>query len=287
MKFLIVTGLSGAGKTRTLHTLEDIGFYCVDNIPPKLISTFYDLCQKSSDQSIQKVAVVIDIRGENFFDGSSESIERLKASGKNYKVLFLDANDNALIRRYEETRRKHPLAENYHGSVQKAIKFERELLTPIKNSADYLIDTSVLSPAQLKKRLASLFLEDSSNALTVTCMSFGFKYGLPSESDLVFDVRCLPNPYYIDEMRDLTGLDEPVKEYVLQSKQTKGFISRMIELIEYLLPLYCNEGKSQLVIAIGCTGGHHRSVALSQYLYQHLLASGHHIIVNHRDVNKC
>lgn len=286
MEFIIVTGLSGAGKTRALHALEDIGFYCVDNIPTKLISTFYDLCKKSSDKSMQKVAVVIDIRGENLFDGSFESIEKLKANRKNYKLLFLDADDNVLVRRYKETRRKHPLAENYHGSVLKAIKFERELLTSIKNSSDYLIDTSFLSPAQLKKRLASLFLNDSLNALTVTCMSFGFKYGLPSESDLVFDVRCLPNPYYIEEMRDLTGLDEPVRKYVLQSEQTKGFITRVISLVDYLLPFYCNEGKSQLTIAIGCTGGHHRSVALTQYLHNHLLDSGYHIIINHRDINK-
>lgn len=286
MEFLFVTGLSGAGKTQALHALEDIGFYCVDNIPTKLISTFYELCQKSSDKSMQRVAVVIDIRGENFLEGSFESIEKLKANRKNYKILFLDARENVLVQRYKESRRKHPLAENYHGAVQKAIRFERELLTSIKNSADYLIDTSFLSSAQLKKRIASLFLSDSSSALTVTCMSFGFKHGLPTEADLAFDVRCLPNPYYIDEMRNLTGLDELVAEYVLNGEETKGFIERTVSLIDYMLPLYCNEGKSQLVIAIGCTGGHHRSVAIAQYLYNHLLDAGHHVVINHRDISK-
>lgn len=286
MEFLIVTGLSGAGKTRTIHALEDIGFYCVDNIPTKLIYTFYDLCQKSADQSMKKVAVVIDIRGENFIDGSFKIIEQLKSSNKDYRILFLDARDNILIRRFKETRRKHPLAENYNGSIQKAVQFEREVLTPIKNNADYLIDTSFLSPAQLKERLSSLFLTDSSNALMITCMSFGFKYGIPTEADLVFDVRCLPNPYYIEELKDLTGLNEPVYDYVMKWEQTQELMKRIISLIDYVLPLYCNEGKSQLVIAIGCTGGHHRSVALTQFLYNYLQNKKQNTLINHRDINK-
>lgn len=286
MDFLIVTGLSGAGKTQALHTLEDIGYYCVDNIPSKLISTFYDLCKKSSDKSMQKVAVVVDIRGENIGSASFEPIEKLKTNGKNYKILFLDAKDDILIGRYNETRRKHPLSENYNGSVQKAIKFERQLLNSIKNSSDYLIDTSFLSPTQLKKRLASIFLNNSSSAMTITCMSFGFKYGIPTEADLVFDVRCLANPYYIEEMRNLTGLDASVRDYVMKSNATKGFVDRALSLIDYMLPLYYNEGKSQLVIAIGCTGGKHRSVALAQFLYNHLLDKQHKVIINHRDINK-
>ncbi len=286
MEFLIVTGLSGAGKTRTIHALEDIGFYCVDNIPTKLISTFYDLCQKSSDQNMKRVAVVVDIRGENFIDGSFKIIEQLKNNNKDYRILFLDARDNILIRRFKETRRKHPLAENYNGSIQKAVQFEREILTPIKNNADYLIDTSFLSPAQLKERLSSLFLADSSNALMITCMSFGFKYGIPTEADLVLDVRCLPNPYYIEELKDLTGLDEPVYDYVMKWEQTQELTKRIVSLIDYVLPLYCNEGKSQLVIAIGCTGGHHRSVALTQFLYNHLQNEKQNTLINHRDINK-
>ena len=286
MDFLIVTGLSGAGKTQALHTLEDIGYYCVDNIPSKLISTFYDLCKKSSDKNMQKVAVVVDIRGENIGSGSFEPIEKLKTNGKNYKILFLDAKDDILIGRYNETRRKHPLSENYNGSVQKAIKFERQLLNSIKNSSDYLIDTSFLSPTQLKKRLDSIFLNNSSSAMTITCMSFGFKYGIPTEADLVFDVRCLANPYYIEEMRNLTGLDASVRDYVMKSNATKGFVDRALSLIDYMLPLYYNEGKSQLVIAIGCTGGKHRSVALAQFLYNHLLDKQHKVIINHRDINK-
>ncbi len=286
MEFLIVTGMSGAGKTSTLHALEDIGFYCVDNIPTKLVSTFYELCQKSSDENMKKVAVVVDIRGESFVDGSFRSIELLKSADKNYKILFLDSRDNVLVRRYKETRRKHPLAENYNGSVQKAVQFERELLATVKNSADYLIDTSFVSSAQLKKRLSSLFLNETSDALMITCMSFGFKYGLPTEADLVFDVRCLPNPYYVEELRNLTGLDDPVRDFVLEKEQTKGILPRLMDLLDYMIPLYCNEGKSQLVIAIGCTGGHHRSVALTQFLYNHLLEAGKHVLVNHRDINK-
>lgn len=286
MDFLIVTGMSGAGKTNALHSLEDIGFYCVDNIPTKLVPTFYDLCQKSSDQRMKRVAVVVDIRGESFTDGSFRSVELLKDNDKNYKILFLDSRDNVLVRRYKETRRKHPLAETYNGSIQNAIRFERKLLSAVKNSSDYLIDTSFLSSAQLKKRLSSLFLSDSSDALMITCMSFGFKYGAPTEADLVFDVRCLPNPYYVEELRNLTGLDDSVKNYVMEKEQTKGFVLRLVSLVDYMLPLYCNEGKSQLVIAIGCTGGHHRSVALTQFLYNHLLDANHHTLVNHRDINK-
>ena len=286
MEFLIVTGMSGAGKTSALHALEDIGFYCVDNIPTKLVPIFYELWQKSSDPNMKKVAVVVDIRGESFVDGSFRSIELLKSADKNYKLLFLDSRDDILVRRYKETRRKHPLAENYNGSVQKAVQFERELLSAVKNSADYLIDTSFVSSAQLKKRLSSLFLSETSDALMITCMSFGFKYGIPTEADLVFDVRCLPNPYYADELRDLTGLDEAVRKFVMEKEHTKGFVTRLVSLVDYMLPLYCNEGKSQLVIAIGCTGGRHRSVALTQFLYDHLLEASNHALVNHRDINK-
>ena len=285
MEFLIVTGLSGAGKSRAVDALEDIGFYCVDNIPPKLIPTFYDLCAKAGD-TFSRVAVVTDIRGGDMFSSLFETLDDLKNEDKHYRILFLDANDYVLINRFKETRRKHPLAENNLGSLEQAVKLEREILRPVREKADYIIDTSFLSPAQLKERISNLFLGDSSQALMVHCVSFGFKYGIPTEADLVFDVRCLPNPFYIEELKHLTGLDEPVYSYVMKWEQTKGVVQRLISLIDYMLPLYCDEGKSQLVIAIGCTGGKHRSGALAQLLYDHLLENGHRTSVNHRDIQK-
>ena len=285
MEFLIVTGLSGAGKSRAVDALEDIGFYCVDNIPPKLIPTFYDLCAKAGN-TFSRVAVVTDIRGGDMFSSLFETLDDLKNEDKHYRILFLDANDYVLIKRFKETRRKHPLAENNLGSLEQAVKLEREILRPVREKADYIIDTSFLSPAQLKERISNLFLGDASQALMVHCVSFGFKYGIPTEADLVFDVRCLPNPFYIEELKHLTGLDEPVYSYVMKWEQTKGVVQRLISLIDYMLPLYCDEGKSQLVIAIGCTGGKHRSVALAQLLYDHLLENGHRTSVNHRDIQK-
>lgn len=285
MEFLIVTGLSGAGKSRAVDALEDIGFYCVDNIPPKLIPTFYDLCAKAGN-TFSHVAVVTDIRGGDMFSSLFETLDDLRNEDKRYRILFLDANDFVLINRFKETRRKHPLAENNLGSLEQAVKLEREILRPVREKADYIIDTSFLSPAQLKERISNLFLGDASQALMIHCVSFGFKYGIPTEADLVFDVRCLPNPFYIEELKPLTGLDEPVYSYVMKWEQTKGFVQRLISLIDYMIPLYCDEGKSQLVIAIGCTGGKHRSVALAQLLYDHLLEKGHRTSVNHRDIRK-
>ena len=286
MEFVIVTGLSGAGKSRAMNALEDIGFYCVDNIPPELILTFYDLCKKSSDKNMQKVAIVTDIRGGVMFDSLFEVLDILKRENKPYKILFLDAKDEVLCRRYKETRRKHPLAENYKGLISQAIKLERDILKPIKDKSDYVIDTSLISPAQLKERISAIFLKNSDYALVINCESFGFKYGTPAEADLVFDVRCLPNPFYIDTLKNLTGLDEQVRDYVMKSEHTKGFIKRLVSLIDYMLPLYCNEGKSQLLIAIGCTGGKHRSVALTEYIYNHLLSMQQRATVHHRDINK-
>ena len=285
MEFIIITGLSGAGKSVAMKNMEDIGYYCVDNIPPMLVSIFYELCEKSTDEHMKKIAVVTDIRAGDVFDDLFASLDKLKAAHKKYKILFLDARDDVLLRRFKETRRKHPLSDN-SASTEEAVYLERELLMPVKARADYVIDTSLLSPTQLKERITALFLGNISLGLTVTCMSFGFKYGLPAEADLVFDVRCLPNPFYIPELKPHTGLDSCVYDYVMQFEQSKGYAERMISLVDFSLPLYLSEGKSQLVIAVGCTGGKHRSVTLTRVLYQHILETGQRTIVHHRDINK-
>lgn len=286
MDFIILSGMSGAGKTSALHALEDIDFYCVDNIPPALLSTFYNLCRNSADEKLRKVAVVTNIRDSSDYEGLIYALEKLKGEGVQYKILFLDSKDDILVTRYKQTRRKHPLSDNYHGSMTDAVNLERELLQHVRARADYIIDSSLLSPMQLKERVETLFLKEDESALTVTCMSFGFKYGLPTEADLVFDVRCLPNPFYIEDLKYKTGMDECVREYVLKWPETKGFIERMTALIDYTLPLYVNEGKSQLVIAIGCTGGKHRSVTLSRLLYNHIVESGQRAAIHHRDIRK-
>lgn len=285
MDFIIVTGLSGAGKTRAINALEDIGFFCADNIPPQLIETFYEMTQQAQG-TLSHVAVVTDIRGGNMFSSLLETLDQMKSEHKEYKLLFLDASDFILINRFKETRRKHPLADNCLGSLEQAVKLERDVLRPVKERADYVIDTSYLSPAQLKERISSLFLGDASDAMKIHCVSFGFKFGMPTEADLVFDVRCLPNPFYVENLKHLTGLDKPVQDYVMDSDETKGFVKRLFDLIDYMIPLYCNEGKSQLVIAIGCTGGHHRSVTVAQVLYDHLMKQDLRVSVNHRDIQK-
>ena len=286
MEFLIVTGLSGAGKTQAVHALEDIGFYCVDNLPPQLLETFYSLCQQAGEK-FGRVAVVTDIRGgQDVFLTLAGTLEEMRREGKPYKILFLNASDSVLINRFKETRRKHPLADFFLGSLDKAVQMERSVLQPVREMADYVIDTSLLAPAQLKKQLASLFLGSAQDALSIHCLSFGFKYGLPPEADLVFDVRCLPNPYYMPELKQLTGLDDPVRNYVMRWEQSQEVKKRLFSLIDYMLPLYVEEGKSQLVVAVGCTGGKHRSVTFAQLLYEHFSAEGRKVSVSHRDIQK-
>ena len=287
MEFVIVTGISGAGKTSALHALEDIGFYCVDNIPPALLSTLYELCEKSSDERMKRAAVVLDVRVGNSFDDFTAAVNKLRKENRAFKILFLDAANDVIIRRFRATRRKHPLfPDSSLYTIDEAVGIERELFAKLKMSSDYLIDTTFLSSAQLKDRVTTLFIGNEISSLSVTCMSFGFKYGVPTEADLMFDVRCLPNPFYIEELKYQTGLDAPVRDYVMKWPQTVGVRERIFDFVDYTLPLYKGEGKSMLLIAIGCTGGKHRSVALTQALYDHLSENKNKVAVQHRDIDK-
>ena len=285
MEFVIISGLSGAGKSKAASFMEDMDYFCVDNLPPALIPVFYDLCAKS-ESTMGRVAVVSDTRGGELFKSFFTAMEALKMEGKPYKILFLDASDGVLVRRFKETRRKHPLSDDLAGSLEQAVRLERDMLGPVRENSDFVIDTTGLSPAQLKGRIAEQFLTSASDSMSVHCISFGFKHGIPMEADLVMDVRCLPNPFYDPELRPKTGLDPDVRDYVMENGETRGFVERYTALLDYLLPLYEKEGKSQLVVAVGCTGGHHRSVALAQYTCDYLSGKGVKASVTHRDMLK-
>lgn len=287
MEFVIISGMSGAGKTSALHIMEDIGYYCVDNIPSSLLQTLYKLCMDSSDSAMKRVAVVVDVRGNGDYEAMYEDLENFKKSNEGVSILYIDAKVDSLIVRYKETRRRHPLTERLRdGSVAAAVKEEQRLLVPVKTLADYGIDTTFMSIKQLRERIISMFLENSSKGIMITFMSFGFKYGIPLESDLIIDVRCLPNPFYIAELKEHTGLEKCIQDYVLDSDETQGFVKRLIDLLDYSLPLYLKEGKSELVVGIGCTGGKHRSVTIAGLLDKHFLDKGYKCIVQHRDVRK-
>lgn len=285
MELVIVTGMSGAGKSVAANALEDIGFYCIDNMPPSLIKPVAQLSMRGQD-GLGKVAIVTDIRGGKMFDEIIPTMDEMKTAKIDYKLLFLDAADDKLVTRYKETRRKHPMLSGDQTSVSEAVKKERAMLLPLKERADYIIDTTMTSTAVLKQRITGLFLGDISKGLMIQCMSFGFKYGCVSEADIVFDVRCLKNPFYVTELRRHTGLEAPVRDFVMALPETKELADRLLALIDYSVPLYCKEGKSQLVIAIGCTGGKHRSVVFAELIYRHLLDQNYHAVVNHRDIGK-
>ncbi len=284
MKFLIVTGMSGSGKSGAVNVLEDIGYYCIDNIPPQLIPKFAEICINNGQ--MQKVAIVTDIRGGELFFELDEGLNYLKSNNLDTSILFLDAGDEVLIKRYKETRRRHPLDEQSHGSLQKAINTEREVLASVREHADYYIDTSDLSMGQLKETVYSLFLDNPNESMVVKVMSFGFKYGVSREADLVFDVRCLPNPFYIPELKQHTGLERCVRDYVLSFEQSKELEKKLKDMLDFLIPLYIHEGKSQLVIAFGCTGGKHRSVTFAETIYKHLVDKNMRCRISHRDINK-
>ena len=283
MKLVIVTGMSGAGKTIALKMLEDIGFYCVDNLPISLVDKFVQLVSEGT--SIEKAALGLDIRSGEELGNLDEILENWRRSNVDVQVLFLDANDAVLIKRYKETR-THPLAGA--GRLENGIEKEREKLAFLKREADYIIDTSMLLTRELRKELEKIFLQDARyKNMYVTVLSFGFKYGIPEDADLVFDVRFLPNPYYDEHLRPLTGQVQAVRDYVMQGGTADAFLKKLYDMIDFLLPNYINEGKNQLVIAVGCTGGKHRSVTIARALYEHLEAAGEYgIRIDHRDIDK-
>lgn len=285
MELLIVTGMSGAGKSSAANALEDIGYYCVDNIPPAIIPSFIELSSRSGD-ILKKIAIVTDMRGGTLFAEIDEVLNNIKNNGIEFKILFLDASDESLIRRYKENRRKHPLSTDKNISVASAVAKERELLNNIRNMADYIVDTTHISFAQLKIKLASVFSDTISGTMKIQCNSFGFKYGINSESDLVFDVRCLPNPFYDEVLKKKTGLEKEVQDYVLSNNESKEFLAKISDFISYAVPMYEKEGKSLLVISFGCTGGKHRSVTFAERIGKQLTDAGFDCFINHRDINK-
>lgn len=282
---IIITGMSGAGKTIAVQSLEDLGFFCVDNLPPVLIPKFAELIVQSNGK-IGKVALVIDLRGREFFTALSESLNYIKDHFTIHcEIMFLDAQDSVLVQRYKESRRRHPLAPE--GMPLDGIGLERKMLEELKNSATQVLDTSNMKPAQLKEKIISRFSHLESHMLSVNVTSFGFKYGIPIDADLVFDVRFLPNPHYVEHLRPNTGQNSDVYEYVMKWPETQAFLTKLLDMLHFLIPQYRKEGKSQVIIGIGCTGGKHRSVAIAEYLGKMLGASEtESVVVSHRDADR-
>lgn len=282
-QLVIITGMSGAGKTVAVQSFEDLGFFCVDNLPPALLPKFLEL-MKDSRNNIQKVALVMDLRGREFFDSLFDALDMLgKEEWLFEHILFLDAQDQSLVSRYKETRRSHPLAPE--GLPLEGIKQERKILDELRGRAQQIIDTTNLKPRDLREKILSSYAEKKQQVFSLQIASFGFKYGLPIDADLVFDVRFLPNPHYVEHMRPLTGMNKEVSSYVFKWTETQKFIEKLTDLLQFMLPQYKREGKSQLVIAIGCTGGQHRSVAIAEHIGKHF--SNEYVThVTHRDIEK-
>lgn len=285
MRFVVVTGMSGGGKSTALKMLEDMGYYCVDNLPVPLIEKFVELMATPGTE-LEKAALGLDVRGDSDFEESQQVLERLKSNGYLFEILFMEANDSTLLKRYKETRRLHPLATTEDSRIESGIKREREILSTIKKRADYVIDTSKLLTRELKEELDRIFIQNEEyNSLMINIVSFGFKNGIPQDADLVFDVRFLPNPFYIDELKHITGNEKAVQDYVMSFAEAGAFLEKQVDLLEFLLPGYIKEGKYQLVIAIGCTGGQHRSVTLANALYGAMKDKGNYgLSLSHRDI---
>ncbi|EFI84841.1 glmZ(sRNA)-inactivating NTPase [Listeria grayi] len=282
LQLVIITGMSGAGKTVAMQSLEDVGFFCVDNLPPTLLPTFWELMKESG--KTDKIAIVMDLRGREFFDSIEKALDDLdNTSFITTKVLFLEADDQVLVSRYKETRRHHPLEPN--GSILEGIQAERALLQDLKGRAQLLINTSNMTPRELRERINQEFKAESKDIFNVQVTSFGFKYGLPIDADLVFDVRFLPNPHWVDNLRPLTGLDEEVNDYVMKWPETQTYLDKLLDMLWFSLPYYKREGKTQLSIAIGCTGGQHRSVALSAFVGK-AIGQKYDVTISHRDMKR-
>ena len=285
MKFTIITGMSGAGKSQAIKTFEDMGYFCVDNMPPALFSKFAQLCT-TTDTNISKVAFVIDSRGGSLLAEVSRILDEIEERYGKCSILFLDADDDTLIKRYKETRRKHPLDET--GNLTDGIRKEREMLLALKDRADYVVNTSEMKPRQLQDYIKNVVDTDycAKKSMTIEVMSFGYKYGLPIDSDIVYDVRFLPNPFYIPELKTKTGLDDDVSGFVKSTPLAQNYLGKLMDFMDFLVPNYVEEGKSALVVSVGCTGGKHRSVTVANEIYKHLLEKGYNTYINHRDINK-
>lgn len=281
---VIVTGMSGAGRTEAMRALEDMGFFCVDNLPPRFILNLVELLELDG-RNIRNIAAACDVRSQEFFPELISVINSLKEKSIKYKIVFLDADDSVLLKRFKKDRRRHLLSSS--GRIMEGIQREREMMQEVKEISDYVIDTSSLEVYQLKDKLKKIFLGPrKKRSLVITITSFGFKYGIPMDSDLIFDVRFIPNPYYVDELKDLTGLDERVRRYVLEKEETREFLARFFELLAFLIPNYEREGKTHLAISIGCTGGKHRSVVIAEELKRYLEEKDFNVSVTHRDIDK-
>ncbi len=280
---VIITGMSGAGKSVAMRSFEDMGYFCIDNLPPALLPKFIELIEESRGK-MDKIALVMDLRGRDFFDSLVDAIIDLnRYKWLKAQILFLEANDTTLVQRYKEARRSHPLAPSQAPLT--GIQKERRMLETLKGHANLIIDTTNLKPLELRERIRQYFMPQSDNAFTVNILSFGFKYGIPIDADLVFDIRFLPNPHYIESLRPRTGLEEDVSSYVLKWPETKEFLDKTIDLLSFMLPYYKREGKSQLIVAIGCTGGKHRSVAIAEH-FGKVFAKDYHTRITHRDIEK-
>ena len=286
MQLFIVSGVSGAGKSTVISILEDSGYFCVDNLPPELIPKFAELCQMGSGEH-QRAAVVCDIRGGSRFDGLFQALDTLDSMKVPYQILFVEADDQTIIKRYKETRRSHPLMDS-QGTLARAVQMERRLMKPVRDRADIVLQTDAMSTQKLRDRVLELVYPGRKKVsqLNVCVTSFGFKYGLPMEADLVFDVRFLPNPFYIEELKHQTGLDDGVRDYVFQFAQSREFLEKLEDMVGFLLPQFVEEGKSMVVVAIGCTGGQHRSVAMTHALAEYVRSLGYQVSENHRDMTR-
>lgn len=281
---IFLTGVSGAGKSTAMSFMEDIGYYCIDNMPAELISTFMNLMDKSDKYN--KIAIVTDVRSKGVFNAFCDVVDKLKYDNDNVKIIYLDIKNHVALKRYKLTRRKHPFADKFSGSIEDALNYEKEVLAPVRLRADYVIDTSDLTSNQLRNRLTQILLGDDKDVMNINIVSFGFKHGIPNDADFVLDVRCLPNPYWVESMREKTGLDQEVYDYVFSFGDAQKVLEKTISLLDFLNPLYIKEGKSQIVIAIGCTGGNHRSVAIAEALKKHFVRHWDNVSVNHRDINR-